>query len=368
MAGTLPNFNKTDPWSIAAEIMKSQNQEIANQDYRTHQMNMATGKNMRDTAESDQKPLRRYREQSAVNQANLENAEEAAALGLNSGGRYRGSNKAYDPEVFNEFMEGVKEKGITNPYALAVIAGTGQVESGFSKGNIHRIWTDNAESGAPGTSGLIMSWRDGQGSNRLTKALNYGKQRGENLPSPRTQGNFLVDENPAMAKALQNAGSLAEAQKIINSNWKFAGWDTGGGSSKARFDASANFLKQFGANPMTAKERSVASNDLTKPATGPTPTYDENGREYFELNMDADGFKKIQAGMPGARQNIVIDQTKPIGPRGQVVVRQYTGKEDKSKIPQPVMTPQPSIIPAPKQNTETAIVKKPMGYDGSEDM
>ena len=59
MAGTLPNFNKTDPWSIAADIMKSQNQEIANQDYRTHQMNMATGKNMRDTAESDQKPLRR---------------------------------------------------------------------------------------------------------------------------------------------------------------------------------------------------------------------------------------------------------------------------------------------------------------------
>ena len=97
MAGTLPNFNKTDPWSIAADIMKSQNQEIANQDYRTHQMNMATGKNMRDTAESDQKPLHRYREQSAVNQANLEMAEEAEVKGLGQGDRYRCNNKAYDP-------------------------------------------------------------------------------------------------------------------------------------------------------------------------------------------------------------------------------------------------------------------------------
>ena len=157
MAGTLPNFNKTDPWSIAADIMNNQNKEIVNTDYRTHQLNLATGKNMRDTAESDQKPLRRYREQSAVNQANLEMAEEAEAKGLGQGGRYRGNNKAYDPQVFEEFMEGVKEKGITNPYALAVIAGTGQVESGFSKGNMHRTWTDNAESGAPGTSGLIMS-------------------------------------------------------------------------------------------------------------------------------------------------------------------------------------------------------------------
>lgn len=368
MAGTLPNFNKTDPWSIAADFINNQNKEIAGKDYLTHQMEMKIQEQSNDRATKNAAPARRYMERTAVNQADLESAKNAEEAGLGGNGRYRGGAKSYDPEVFNEFMEGVKEKGITNPYALAVIAGTGQVESGFSKGNMHRTWTDNAESGAPGTSGLIMSWRDGQGSNRLTNAMNYGKQRGENLPSAHTQGNFLVDENPAMAKALQNAGSLAEAQKIINSNWKFAGWDTGGGSSKARFDASANFLKQFGANPMTAKERSVASNDLTKPATGPTPTYDENGREYFELNMDADGFKKIQAGMPGARQNIVIDQTKPIGPRGQVVVRQYTGKEDKTKIPQPVMTPQPSIIPAPKQNTETAIVKKPMGYDGSEDM
>lgn len=360
MAGTLPNFNKTDPWSIAGEFIKDQNREIANQDYRTHQLNILTGKNMRDTAESDQKPLRRYREQSAVNQANLENAEEAERLGLGGGSRYRSGSKAYDPEVFNEFMEGVKEKGITNPYALAVIAGTGQVESGFSKGNMHRTWSDPSQSGKAGTSGLIMSWR----ADRLKNALNYGRERGENMPSARTQGNFLVDENPEMAKALQNAGSLAEAQKIINNNWKFAGYDTGGGSSKARFDASANFLKQFGANPMTAKERTIASNDLNKPTGGPAPLYDDAGREYFELNMDADGFKKIQSGMPGARQKIVIDESKPIGPRGQVVVRQYTGKEDKSKIPQSIMQPQPSIVPAPK----TAEVKKPMGYDGSEDM
>ena len=172
MAGTLPNFNKTDPWSIAGEFLKDQNREIANKDYMTHQMNMKIEDQRRKDYETEKRPGQRYREQSAVNQANLENAEEAERLGLGSGSRYRSGNKAYDPQVFEEFMEGVKEKGITNPYALAVIAGTGQVESGFSKGNMHRTWTDNAESGAPGTSGLIMSWRDGQGSNRLTNAMN----------------------------------------------------------------------------------------------------------------------------------------------------------------------------------------------------
>ena len=367
MAGTLPNFNKTDPWSIAADIMKSQNQEIANQDYRTHQMTMATGKNMRDTAESDQKPLRRYKETSAVNQANLENAKayEAAGLGPEGKSRYRGgaAGNVGDPKFFEEFMDTLKEQGLTNPIGLAAVAGTGQIESGWGS-NVHRTWSDPSQSGQPGTSGLAMSWRDG----RLKAAQDYAAANGDDpkRPSARSQASFFINEDPSLVAELQNAKDLPSAMKAINSRWKFAGYDTGGGSTGARFNAASNFLKTFGNQPLTAKERSAGVN--AQPEQTKVANYDENGREYFELNMDADGFKKIRAGMPGARQNIVIDQTKPIGPRGQVVVRQYTGKEDKTKIPQPVMTPQPSIIPAPKQNTETAVVKKPMGYDGSEDM
>ena len=364
MAGTLPNFNKTDPWSIAADIMKSQERDIANTDYRTHQMNMATGKNIRDTAESDAKPGRRYREQSAVNQANLEMGEDAQALGLGPNGksRYRGAavGNVGDPKFFEEFMDTVKERGLTNPIGLAALAGTGQIESGWGS-NVHKTWSDPSESGEQGTSGLALSWRN----ERLQAAKDYAAKSGDNpeRPSARSQANFFIDEDPQLVQELQNAKDLPSAMRAINSRWKFAGYDTGGGSTGARFNAASNFLKTFGNQPLTTKERTAGVN--AQPEQAKIAQYDENGREYFELNMDANGFKKIQAGMPGARQNIVIDQSKPIGPRGQVVVRQYTGKEDKTKSAVPVMTAQPSIIPAPKQ---TAEVKKPMGYDGSEDM
>lgn len=358
MAGTLPNFNKTDPWSIAGEFIKDQNREIANQDYRTHQLNILTGKNMRDTAESDQKPLRRYREQSAVNQANLEMGQEAEALGLGNSGksRYRGgaAGNVGDPKFFEEFMDTLKEGGLTNPIGLAAVAGTGQIESGWGS-NVHRNWSDPSRSGKPGTSGFSLSWRN----ERLQAAKDFARSVGDDpeRPSARTQAMFFLQENPEFTQRLQNAKDLGVAMKDFKQQWAY-----GDDSEGSRFNSAANFLKTFGNTPLTAKERAAGVN--AQPEQAKVAQYDDQGREFFELNMDADGFKKIQSGMPGARQKIVIDESKPIGPRGQVVVRQYTGKEDKSKIPQPIMQPQPSIIPAPK----TAEVKKPMGYDGSEDL
>lgn len=358
--GTQPDFNRTDPWTLAQKFIDNQNKEYSNLQYMTHQLNMKAGANERDTAEESMKPQRRYNETRALGQAGIDNTKEAEAAGIDTAGgsRYRKTKTGpNDPEIFNEFMEGVKEKGLTNPYGLAVVAGTGQVESGFSKGNLHRKWSDPSEKGVAGTSGLLMSWRD----DRLRKALEYGKQNGEDMPSARTQGRFLADENPQMIQELQNAGSLAEAQKIINRNWKFAGWDTGGGSSKARLDASAAYLKQFGANPMTAKERSTSGTQLAQQATSAasTPLVDENGKEYFEIQMDADGYKKVANGIPNGRGLIVPDTTKPLGPKGQMTVRQYTGK---SSTPAAVPA---SITPPPK--AQTAEVPKARGYDGTED-
>lgn len=352
---TMPDLNKADPWTLAQKFLDNQNREIANKDYMTQQLNMKTGANIRDQNDEEAKPGRRYRERSATNQADFEAAQKAEEAGL-EGSRYRGGKVGpNDPEIFNEFIEGVKEKGLTNPYGLAVVAGTGQIESGFSRNNLHRKWSDPSVSGEPGTSGLLMSWR----GDRLKKALEYGRANGEEMPSARTQGRFLADENPEMIKQLQNAGSLAEAQKIINNNWRFAGYDTGGGSTKARFDASSAYLKQFGANPMTAKDRNIEGSKLAQAPVENAKKFDPDGREYFEVQMDADGFRKLQAGMPGAREKLVIDPTKPVGPRGQVTVKQYTGNKT---------TPAAPTLNTPS-STETvqAPAVKPRGYDGSED-
>jgi len=355
---TMPNLNPTDPWSLAQKFLDNQNKEIANKDYMTHQMEMKTGANIRETAEKDANPTRRYRERSAINQANLEGAQAADEAGLGGGSGKPGKYGPNDPEIFQEFMDGVKEKGLTNPYGLAVVAGTGQVESGFSRNNLHRKWSDPSVSGQPGTSGLLMSWRD----DRLKKALEYGKANGEDMPSPRTQGRFLADENPQMIQELQNAGSLLEAQKIINKNWRFAGWDTGGGSTRARLDASSAYLKQFGANPMTAKDRNAAGAQIASAPPENNKKIDVDGREYFEVQMDADGFRKLQAGMPGAREKLVVDPTKPVGPRGQVVVKQYTGNKTTPTTPAAPANP---LTPTPTAATPPAV--KPLGYDGSED-
>lgn len=361
MAGTLPNFNKTDPWSIAAEFLSNQNKEIASKDYLTHQMNMQTGKNVRETSEKDALPGRRYRERSATNQADLESAEAAQEMGLGTGSRYRGgkASQVGDQKFFNEFMETLKENGVTNPIALAAIAGTGQQESGWSR--VYDEWNDPSKSGKPGRSGLSMSWREG----RLRAAREFAKSVGDDpmKPSARTQALFFIhengaDNNPGLVEKLQNSKDLPTAMREINKGWGF-----GDDSHGARFNNAANFLKTFGNQPLTAKERAAGVN--AGPEQPKTALYDPDGREYFELNMDADGFRKIQAGMPGARQNVVIDPTKPIGPRGQVTVKQYTGnKKDPMANPTAPIQAQPSIIPAPK----TAEVKKPMGYDGSEDL
>ena len=355
---TTPNLNPTDPWTLAQKFLDNQNAEFRQQasfDQRDKELKAAREQKDKDEAF---RPIRRYNETRSVGQANIENAKDAEAAGLGTGGsRYRsGKVGPNDPEIFNEFMEGVKEKGLTNPYGLAAVAGTGQIESGFSKGNLHRKWSDPSESGQAGTSGLLMSWR----GDRLAKAIQYGRQNGEEMPSARTQGRFLADENPQMVQELQNAGSLAEAQKIINKNWRFAGWDTGGGSSKARLDASSAYLKQFGANPMTAKDRNAAGAQLAQTTPQDNKKIDVDGREYFEVQMDADGFRKVQAGMPGAREKLVVDPTKPVGPRGQVVVKQYTG------VKAPVAPTTTPNIPVPAATAQAPTVK-PMGYDGSED-
>ena len=356
--GTTPNLNPTDPWTLAQKFLDNQNKEIANKEYMTHQLNMKTGANIREVAEKDQLPTRRYQERSAVNQADLEGAEaiEAAGLGKEGKSRYRGgaAAQAGDPKFFEEFMDTLKANGITNPLALAAIAGTGQQESGWSPSKIYGEWDDPSASGKPGRSGLALSWRE----DRLRAAREYAKSVGDDpmRPSAKTQAEFFIRENgagnnPGLVEKLQNAKDLPTAMKEINKGWGF-----GDNSHGVRFNNAANYLKTFGNAPLTAKERSTGVNMAAAPVEN-AKKVDPDGREYFEVQMDADGFRKLQAGMPNARTNLVVDPTKPVGPRGQVVVKQYTGNK---------VTPSVPVAPAPITTAQAPAVKT-RGYNGDED-
>lgn len=144
-------------------------------------------------------------------------------------------------DVYSGFMDTVDDV-ITNPFGLAAVAATGQAESRFSPKNANRTWSDPSESGQAGTAGGIMSWR----GPRLASLQAYAASKGEQgNGSPQTQAEFLVQEDPNLITALNNAKSVEEAQGIINRAWKFAGYDRPGGEAAERLATANAFLPNF---------------------------------------------------------------------------------------------------------------------------
>jgi len=138
-------------------------------------------------------------------------------------------------EVFSQFIDTVKQGGVQNPYALAAIAATGKAESGFAPGNVNRTWSDPSQSGQAGTAGGIMSWRGPR----------YEALAATGDLSPSGQAKFFLQENPQLIEALNNAGSVEEAQSLMNNAWKFAGYDQPGGEAANRLAAAQGFLPSF---------------------------------------------------------------------------------------------------------------------------
>lgn len=162
-------------------------------------------------------------------------------------------------EVFSGFMDTVRQGGVSNPYALAAIAATGQRESSFSPENATRTWNDPSESGAPGTAGGIMSWR----GPRYAALAQAGDM------SPAGQANFFLQEDPQLIAALNNAQSIEDATSLMNNAWKFAGYDRPGGEAAERLAAARGFLPQFQGQTDPVTTASVPSTATAGAAINP---------------------------------------------------------------------------------------------------
>lgn len=163
-----------------------------------------------------------------------------AALGANLPAR---SASIGDPsEVESRFVNTVRGEGLTNPIGLAAVAATGKAESGFSPQNVNRTWSDPSQSGQPGQSGGIMSWRE----DRLRNLNRFAAGRGEQQPSVETQALFLAKEDPQLIPRLNAAKSPEEANSIMANAWRFAGFDQPGGESARRLDLTRQYLQRFG--------------------------------------------------------------------------------------------------------------------------
>ena len=170
-------------------------------------------------------------------------------------------------QIFGRFIKTVRDGGVTNPNALAAIAATGKHESGYDPKNAVSTWSDPSQSGQPGTSGGILSWR----GPRLKAMQQFAQQNGDNpnAPSPETQAKFLLSENPQLIQQLQQAKSPQEAQQLMNNAWRFAGYDQQGGEAGARIQTAMGYAGQFGgqdAGPVGAISNQFAGQPAQAPA------------------------------------------------------------------------------------------------------
>lgn len=160
-----------------------------------------------------------------------------------------------DPnDIRGRFISTLQQGGLTNPNGLGAVAAYAQHESGYSPSNITGSWSDPSQSGAPGTSGGILSWR----ADRLANMKAFTAGASDPVAA---QANFLLQENPQLTQALQNAKSPQEANALMAGAWKFQGYDQPGGENAARLattQAYANSLGSGQALPATGRPRGAS--------------------------------------------------------------------------------------------------------------
>lgn len=171
--------------------------------------------------------------------------------------------------TYQPFINTVRAGGLTNPNALAAVAAYGDAESGWSPENAARTWSDPSESGQPGTSGGILSWR-GDRYSRLAA--------GGDL-SPEAQARYFLQEDPQLIAALNQAQSPEEAAKLMANAWKFAGYDRPGGEGARRAALARNYYANDFANEQP--NNAVAAIEAQAPGGMGSPLTDQTFDDRF---------------------------------------------------------------------------------------
>lgn len=140
--------------------------------------------------------------------------------------------------TYQPFINTVRAGGLTNPNALAAVAAYGDAESGWSPKNAVSTWSDPSQSGQPGTSGGILSWRGDR----------YARLAAGGDLSPEAQARYFLQEDPQLIAALNQAKSPEEASRLMANAWKFAGYDKPGGEGARRAALARNYYANDFAN------------------------------------------------------------------------------------------------------------------------
>lgn len=225
-------------------------------------------------------------------------------------------------QIYGDFINTVKQGyqladgntvKLDNPYALAAVAATGKAESGYSPANANRSWSDPSASGQPGTAGGIMSWR----GPRLEALYNFAGTNGEKQGaiSPATQAKFFLQEDPNLIAALNKAGSVEDAQRLMNNAWAFRGYDQPGGEAARRLGLAKGFLPSF----QTSGGAEVASLDPKAGVSASAP----QAAAYVDPQVTTGARQPVPA--PAAAPGVTASAPAPsAGPNNRTVAQALT--------------------------------------------
>lgn len=250
---------------------------------------------------------------------------------------------AAEGSTFNPFMSTVRAGGLTNPFALAAVAATGDAESGWSSSNANRTWSDPSESGKPGTAGGVMSWRGPR----------YSAMASSGDLSPEAQAKFFLSEDPQLIQRLQGAKSVEEAQQMMNRAWAFAGHDRPGGEAARRLSLARGYLPQF-----QGGGTQVASLD---------PSAGMSGSAAIEQQAPGSGYVDPMVSAPNAMPQ---NANMPLPNQSQANNGPMLSQQPQQQAALPAMQPPqtvsqpPQVAAQPQQMAQAQMPQQPQPFGG----
>lgn len=227
--------------------------------------------------------------------------------------------------IETRFVNTLKAGGLTNPYGLSAMAAYANRESGYKPSAITGSWSDPSESGQPGTSGGILSWR----GDRFANMRRFTAGAEDPVVA---QAKFALTENPTLTQALQSAKSAEEANSLMANAWRFAGYNRpGGGEHAARLGTTRAYLARLGGQP--AEPTQVAQAQPQAPAPAPVlPSFARAGGAAMPMPGAPDQQAAAPAPAPavadmpapGARpaEFVIPGQSAPAAPAAPIAAPQ----------------------------------------------
>lgn len=318
MAGVIPAGNMgQDPWSMLRDYVRNQNTQQLQRENLNARADMA--------AQAQQAAMDRaqYTNSAAVQYAKTD-ARLKARIANGFGPRTGSGSAMTDKKAAAEFEAGLREGGLNNPYAVALMMGNAQSESKFNPNA-----TGDLTLGPGREAHGMMQWRE----ERWKALQDFAAAKGVPVNDPKTQGMYAAYEvtqglRKQLGPKLNSLKSMDGGQDLM---YQYLGYNKKVANEADRFATSQAWLKKDqGIKSQVAD--ATASRHYRDPSD-PAFIYRESDKpdaaRYQLTHMTDSAYQTALAGMrrqykKDADKMIVRDFNEPVNPKtGAFTYRVY---------------------------------------------